>query len=118
MADDPKRSHHLLSDQAIPKVVVPRSEVTAPRQFKLPTGVSEPDPSQQPNRRAAGKPRAATGRVRDRTLNWFKTGDALEQAESIDGDYEPMRRLPSWPVMTAALLLGMVAVAGVMWLVS
>lgn len=63
------------------------------------------DGAQDPRRR-----RSSTGRFRDRTLNWFKTGDEIDpDAAPVSGEYAPAPdKRPSWVV--PAIAGGVVAV--------
>lgn len=129
MADDDKRSEHLLSDDAIPRVEVPKSESEGMRQFRLPSVLAKPvRPAGDTGERtavredkAAGKKRRrrrpSTGRFRDRTLNWFKTGEALEGEEVIEGDYEPYAGR-NWRLIGGAIAGAIVVLALIAWALS
>lgn len=130
--DDKSRSEHLLSKDALPRIEVPHRDSEPARKFRMPSKVGkdahagvdddappgeaakEPRPTGKAGRR---RRRSSTGRFRDRTLDWFRTGDALAEEEEIDGDYEPHGR-PRVPLI-AALVAGTIVLIGVVvWLLS
>jgi hypothetical protein len=59
---------------------------------------------------ASRRKRPSTGRFRDRTLNWFKTGDEIDpDAAPASGEYAPApAKRPPWVV--PAIAGGVVAV--------
>lgn len=134
--DDKSRSEHLLSKDALPRIEVPHRDSEPARKFRMPskvgkdahTGIEDgahvagKAPDKETTTRPTGKAgrrrrRSSTGRFRDRTLDWFRTGDALAEEEEIDGDYEPHGR-PRVPLI-AALVAGTIVLIGVVvWLLS
>ncbi len=129
--DGKSRSEHLLSKDALPRIEVPHGDSAPVRKFRMPSKVGEAPhrgarspaggtaeketrPTGKGNRR---RRRPSTGRFRDRTLDWFRTGDALAEEEELEGDYEPAGR--SRAPLIAALVAGtVVMVAFVVWLLS
>lgn len=108
-SDRKDRSRALLSDDALPKIEIPRSAAHRRRQFKLPEHLKTPIPmgrrapaaskdgadaeNQAPKRRR----RQSTGRFKERTLGWFQTGEELETREGIEPselDPDPKSRTP------------------------
>jgi len=134
--DDKSRSERLLSKDALPQVKVPHRDSEPVRKFRMPSKVGkEPhtgiddgaaDSTKAADKEASSRPtgkasrrrrRRSTGRFRDRTLDWFRTGDALAEEEELDGDYEPHGR--SRAPLIAALVAGAIVLIGVVtWLLS
>lgn len=113
MAEDPDRSKKLLSKDAVPEVSVPDSAPIEAPAFRLPSAIGQParppDASgdaggDHASGKAARRRRPSTGRFRDRTLNWFKSGDELDpDAAPASGEYAPAPvARPAWVVPAIA----------------
>jgi hypothetical protein len=130
-ADGKERSRKLLSNDAVPRVAIPRSRRGPKREFKLPDEISAPIPRRAskvadddgatdegpPKRRRRG----STGRFKERTLGWFKTGEELEGKDSVDPleTGEAVRDDGGGSFMFAAVLGGVgvaVVVLVILWL--
>ncbi len=132
--EDKSRSEHLLSKDALPRIEVPHRDSEPARKFRMPSKVGKdahtgidgdagpapraPDKDSRPTGKGSRRRRrSSTGRFRDRTLDWFRTGDALAEEEEIDGDYEPHGRPRT--ALIAAIVAGAIVVIGVVvWLLS
>jgi hypothetical protein len=107
-------------------VEIPRSKRAPKREFKLPDEISKPIPrraapeqsstedesaedSSPPKRRR----RNSTGRFKERTLGWFKTGEELEGKDAVDPE-ETGESIPeSRSNLAVAVIVGGVGVAAV-----
>ena len=126
--DDKVRSRKLLSQDAVPKVEIPRRRTREKRQFKLPDEISAPIPRRKAKSDAdadAERPpkrrkRSSTARFKERTLGWFKTGEELEEMETATPEQtgekppEPSSPLPMLVIVGGAVALAVTIV--VVWL--